>query len=65
MNSIGSGVKEIRIWAESGTYRVLYLAKLANAVYVLHAFQKKTQSTSQHDIDLAQLRLRALLRELP
>jgi phage-related protein len=43
MPGIGKGVEEIRIWVESGTYRVIYLARLAEAVYVLHAFQKKTQ----------------------
>jgi phage-related protein len=64
MPSIGAEVEEIRAWAESGTYRVLYIARLAEAVYVLHAFQKKTQQTSQRDVDLAQLRLRGLLREL-
>jgi len=41
MPSIGKGVEEIRIWDDSGTYRVIYTAKLADAVYVLHAFQKK------------------------
>ncbi len=39
MPSIGKGVEEIRVWEETGTYRVLYTARLAEAVYVLHAFQ--------------------------
>ena len=56
MPSIGKGVEEIRIWDESGAFRVIYTAKLEDAVYVLHAFQKKNQSTSKRDIDLAQLR---------
>ena len=43
MPSIGAGVKEIRIWDETGTFRVIYLARLADAVYVLHCFQKKAQ----------------------
>ncbi len=44
----------------SGAYRVIYLATLPEAVYVLHCFQKKTEKTSQHDIDLAQKRFRAI-----
>jgi phage-related protein len=63
MPAIGRGVEEIRVWVESGTYRVIYIAKLAEAVYVLHAFQKKTQQTSQRDIALARGRLEQLMRE--
>ena len=59
---IGRGVEEIRIWDESGTYRVIYTARLEEAVYVLHAFQKKTQATSQRDIDLARKRFDELMR---
>lgn len=62
MPSIGKGVEEIRIWDDSGTYRVIYTAKLADAVYVLHAFQKKTQATAKRDIDLAQIRYSELLK---
>ena len=47
MPLIGNGVEELRIWDDSGTYRVVYAARLADAVYVLHAFQKKTQATSK------------------
>ena len=46
MPTVGSGVKEIRIRDEAGAFRVIYLAKLADAVYVLHCFQKKTAQTS-------------------
>lgn len=60
MSSIGSGVKEIRIWDESGTFRVIYVAKLADAVYVLHCFQKKTEQTSEKDIKLARKRFKEL-----
>lgn len=60
MATIGSGVKEIRIWDEAGTFRVIYLAKLADAVYVLHCFQKKTQQTSERDIRLARKRFKEL-----
>jgi phage-related protein len=62
MPSIGKGVEEIRIRDESGTYRVIYTARLRDAVYVLHAFQKKAQATSQRDIDLAKKRLDELMR---
>ena len=63
MPSIGKGVEEIRIWDDSGTYRVIYTARLRDAVYVLHAFQKKTQVTSRRDIDLAKRRLAQVLKE--
>jgi len=56
MPSIGKGVEEIRVRDDSGTYRVIYTARLADAVYVLHAFQKKTQATAKRDIDLARAR---------
>ena len=64
MPSIGAGVVELRIWDEAGTFRVVYLAKLADAVYVLHCFQKKTQQTAKRDIDLAKKRLKDLMKEL-
>jgi phage-related protein len=60
MPSIGMGVKEIRIHAEN-EYRVIYVAKFSDAVYVIHAFPKKTQRTSQKDIDLAAKRYRELV----
>ncbi|GAB1354380.1 type II toxin-antitoxin system RelE/ParE family toxin [Erysipelotrichia bacterium] len=56
MKTIGSGVNEIRIHI-LGEWRVIYVAKVLDAVYVLHAFQKKTQKTSQHDIEIARKRL--------
>lgn len=61
MPSIGKGVEEIRVRDESGAYRVVYTARLAEAVYVLHAFQKKTQATSKRDIDLAAGRFKELM----
>lgn len=64
MPSIGAGVTELRIWDEAGTFRVVYVAKLADAVYVLHCFQKKTQQTARRDIELARQRLKALMKEL-
>ncbi|MGF6530831.1 MULTISPECIES: type II toxin-antitoxin system RelE/ParE family toxin [Paraburkholderia] len=62
MPSIGRGVEELRVWDESGTYRVVYTARVAEAVYVLHAFQKKTQATSQRDVDVAKARYNELMR---
>ena len=56
MKAIGSGVREIRIRV-LGEWRVLYVAKFADAVYVLHAFQKKTQKTSRKDIEIARAAL--------
>ncbi|WP_132663686.1 type II toxin-antitoxin system RelE/ParE family toxin [Rhizobium sp. PP-CC-3G-465] len=58
MKAIGSGVREIRIRDETGAFRIIYLATLADRVLVLHAFQKKTQATSQRDLNLAATRLR-------
>ena len=55
MNDVGAGVREIRIHV-LGEWRVLYVAKFASAVYVLHAFQKKTQKTRREDIELARKR---------
>jgi phage-related protein len=63
MPAIGKGVEEIRIWDDSGTYRVIYTARLRDAVYVLHAFQKKTQATSKRDADVARQRLAQVLKE--
>ncbi|MCF8149349.1 MAG: type II toxin-antitoxin system RelE/ParE family toxin [Burkholderiaceae bacterium] len=60
--SIGKGVEEIRVWDDAGTYRVIYTARLAGAVYVLHAFQKKTQATSKRDIEIAKTRFAQLIR---
>lgn len=63
MPSIGKGVEEIRIWDDSGAYRVIYTARLAEAVYVIHAFQKKTQATSKRDIELARERFAQLMKD--
>ena len=63
MPSIGAGVKEIRIGDETGAFRVIYLARLADAIHVLHCFQKKTQQTSKTDIELARKRFKNLMKE--
>lgn len=64
MRSIGSGVVEIRLKDSQGVYRVIYTAKLADTIYVLHAFTKKTQKTPKSDINLAKSRLSQLTQEL-
>ncbi|RPI71878.1 MAG: type II toxin-antitoxin system RelE/ParE family toxin [Desulfobacteraceae bacterium] len=60
---IGQGVKEIRIHV-LGEWRVIYAAKFHNAIYVLHAFQKKTKKTNRNDIDLARQNFRQIGGEL-
>lgn len=62
-DDVGAGTKEIRIKDSQGIYRVMYVAKFEEAVYVLHCFQKKTQATSKHDKDIAEARYRAVARE--
>jgi len=61
MRTIGAGVREIRVRDESGAFRVVYLAALGDAIYVLHAFQK-TQKTARSDIELAARRFRRVTR---
>lgn len=61
MATVGPGVREIRI--QTGrAFRVLYVAKFGEAIYVLHAFEKKSQRTAKRDLDLAQQRLAEVLR---
>lgn len=62
MPDIGKGVEEIRVRDRSGIYRVIYTARLADAIYVLHAFQKKTMQTSKQDIEIARKRFKKLMR---
>jgi phage-related protein len=59
-DDVGAGTREIRIREESGIFRVMYVAKFEEAVYVLHCFQKKTQATSKHDKRVAETRYRAV-----
>jgi phage-related protein len=63
MSTVGPGVQEIRIRDTSGAFRILYVAKFAEAIYVLHCFQKKTQKTSPADVQLATQRYRELIQE--
>ena len=61
MSTVGAGAGEIRIKDEAGIYRVIYVARFEEAVYVLHAFEKKTRKTREADIDLAKARYKALV----
>jgi phage-related protein len=63
MPSIGSGVQEIRVRDVARAFRVIDVAKFADAVYVLHCFRKTTQKTSKTDLDLAAKRYRELIEE--
>jgi len=63
MSTVGSGVGEIRIKDEVGIFRVIYVAKFKEAVYVLHVFEKKTRKTSKADIALAKARYKVLAEE--
>ena len=60
MPDVGPGVHEIRVRELAGTFRVIYVAKFDEAVYVLHAFQKKTPRTSRLDIEVARRRYRLI-----
>lgn len=60
MRSIGAGAREIRVRDANGAFRLLYIASFADAVYVLHAFQKKTKKTANRELDIAASRLRLL-----
>jgi len=63
MNTVGPGVREIRIRDTEGAFRVIYVAKFEDTVYVLHCFQKKSQKTRKADLDLANQRYRDVLKE--
>ena len=62
MPSVGAGVQEIRVRDERAAYRVFYVAKFEEAVYVLHVFQKRSQKTAQPDLDLGKSRYADLLK---
>jgi phage-related protein len=63
MATIGPGVREIRVRDEAGAFRVIYIAKFLEAVYVLHCFNKKSQQTAASDIALSWKRLKDLLED--
>ena len=58
MTSVGPGACEIRVRDQAGAFRVIYVARFEDAIYVLHAFQKKSQKTSRADLKLAKERYR-------
>jgi phage-related protein len=60
-DEVGAGTREIRIREASGIYRVMYVAKFEEAIYVLHCFQKRTPVTSKHDKAVAAARFRAVV----
>ena len=64
MPAVGQGAMEIRVHDDAGAFRVIYVAKFEDAIFVLHAFQKKTQSTSRPDLEMAASRYRELTKEL-
>ena len=63
MATVGPGVRELRVREGGGAFRVIYVAVVADAVHVLHAFQKKSQKTPRPDLDLAARRLRTLTNQ--
>jgi len=64
MKSIGPSVREIRVRDATGAFRVIYVSTFAEAVYVLHVFQKRTSRTSVRDIALAEMRFKELKRSI-
>ena len=64
MPTVGSGAREVRIREADGAFRVIYVAKFEDAIYVLHCFQKKTQKTRREDIALAARRYKDLVKEM-
>ncbi|MDA8150137.1 MAG: type II toxin-antitoxin system RelE/ParE family toxin [Leptospirillum sp.] len=61
LHGVGPGIREIRIHAEN-EYRIIYVAQFEEALYILHSFVKKTQKTSQRDLELARERLNQVLK---
>ena len=61
MKTVGAGVNEIRVRDAAGTFRVIYIARLADAVFVLHCFRKKSRRTSPGDIEVARARYKQLI----
>jgi len=61
--TVGIGVKEIRLNDDGNAFRVMYIAKFSDRIYVLHSFQKKTQKTSKQDITISKTRYKAIIKE--
>jgi phage-related protein len=64
MKTVGPNVRELRVREPSGAFRVIYIATFDDAVYVLHAFQKKTEATSKLDLERASKRFKELVRSI-
>jgi phage-related protein len=62
-DDVGAGTKEVIINLDDGWFRIMYVAKFPEAVYVLHCFKKKTNATSKHDKEVAATRYKAVTRE--
>ena len=60
LKTVGRGVWELKISEETGQYRVIYVTRRRDRIYVLHAFQKKTRQTPRKDIDLARTRFKEI-----
>jgi phage-related protein len=60
MTSIGAGCREIRVRDAAGAYRVFYVASVADAIYVLHCFEKKSQRTARTDLDIGKARYKQM-----
>jgi phage-related protein len=64
MNSIGSGVYELKEADERAWYRAIYLSKVGNKIYVLHCFEKESRKTGRRDIEIAVQRLKQVRQRL-
>lgn len=63
MESIGNGVWELKAADEKTWYRVIYLTRIGDELYVLHAFEKKSRKTGRRDLEIAKSRLRLVLSQ--
>lgn len=61
-DNLGNGIRELRIQERAGSFRVMYVAKFEEAVYILHAFQKTTRATSHRDREVVSFRYRAVIK---
>jgi len=64
MESVGRGVWELKTSDERTWYRVMYLTRIGDALYVLHAFEKGSRKTSRRDLEIARSRLKSVLAQL-
>ena len=64
MESIGKGVWELKASDERKWYRLIYLARIGNALYVLHAFEKSSRKTDRRNLETARSRLQLVLAQL-